>query len=103
MQYFARFYAWYLLRTNAPSRSIAPWNALKKQFALVRRALRLGKNVEHFQAATVAADVKSGDPVLRYCKIGRQLGYAAYLTFDMATYVRSLHCPHARGCMIILY
>ena len=87
VQYFARFYAWYLLRTNALSSSIAPWNALKKQLALVRRALRLGKNVEHFQAAAKAADAKQMDPVLKFCAIGRQLGYAIYLTCDMGTYV----------------
>ena len=47
----------------------------------------MGKNVEHFKAAAVAADQKGGDRVLRYCAVGRQLGYAAYLTLDMGTYV----------------
>ena len=32
-------------------------------------------------------DAKGMDPVLRYCAVGRQLGYAGYLTFDMITYV----------------
>ncbi|KAK0628862.1 peroxisomal biogenesis factor 11 [Bombardia bombarda] len=85
IQYFARFYAWYLLRTNRPSASIAPWEAVKKQFGLVRKVLRAGKNVEHFKAAAVAADQKTMDPVLRYAAVGRQLGYAGYLTFDLAT------------------
>lgn len=63
---------------------------MKKQFGFVRRCLRLGKNVEHFKAAAVVADAKSMDPVLQYCAVGRQLGYAMYLTFDMGTFVRQL-------------
>jgi len=86
IQYFARFYAWYLLRTNNPQSAIAPWEAVKKQFGLVRKVLRAGKNVEHIKAAAVAAaDAKVTDPVLRYAAVGRQLGYAGYLTFDLAT------------------
>lgn len=85
IQYFARFYAWYLLRTNKPQASIAPWETAKKQFGLVRKVLRAGKNVEHLKAAAVAADAKNVDPVLRYTSVGRQLGYAGYLSFDLAT------------------
>jgi hypothetical protein len=86
LQYFARFYAWYLLRTNRPQTSIQPWETMKKQFGLVRKVLRAGKNVEHLKAAAVAADAKNTmDPVLRYTAVGRQLGYAGYLTMDLAT------------------
>ena len=88
LQYFARFYAWYLLRTDALPSSVAPFDALKKQFGLARKVMRLGKNVEHFKAAATAADAKNLDPVLRYCAVGRQLGYAMYLSLDMLTYVR---------------
>ncbi|KAJ9131310.1 Peroxisomal biogenesis factor 11 [Coniochaeta hoffmannii] len=85
IQYFARFYAWYLFRTNALPAQIAPWDAVKKQFGLVRKVMRMGKNVEHLRAAAVAADAKTMDPVLRFATVGRQLGYAGYLTLDMAT------------------
>lgn len=85
VQYFARFYAWYLFRTNGLPAQIAPWDAVKKQFGLTRKLLRVGKNVEHFKAAAVAADAKTLDPVLRYAAVGRQLGYAGYLSFDAAT------------------
>ncbi|CAF9922385.1 Peroxisomal membrane protein PMP27 [Imshaugia aleurites] len=87
LQYFSRFYAWYLFRTNNPARLIAPYEAIKKQFGLTRKALRLGKNVEHFKAAAVAADSKNMDPVLKYCAVGRQLGYAMYLSLDAVTYL----------------
>ena len=90
IQYFARFYAWYLLRTNGSPAEIAPWEALKKQFGLVRKVMRSGKNVEHLKAAAVAADAKTMDPILRYATIGRQLGYAGYLSFDLATLLDAL-------------
>jgi peroxin-11B len=85
LQYFSRFYAWYLFRTNGTPGEIAPFEAIKKQFGLTRKILRIGKNVEHFKAAAVAADSKGLDPVVKYCAVGRQLGYAGYLTFDAAT------------------
>jgi peroxin-11B len=86
IQYFARFYAWYLLRTNALTSAIAPWDALKKQLGLTRKIMRIGKNIEHLKAASQAADQARGaDPVLRYTSVGRQLGYAGYLTLDTAT------------------
>lgn len=49
--------------------------------------MRLGKFVEHFKAAAVAADSKSLDPVLKYLAVGRQLGYAVYLSLDALTYL----------------
>ena len=49
--------------------------------------MRLGKFVEHFKAAAIAADSKNMDPVLKYLAVGRQLGYAFYLTFDAMTYI----------------
>jgi hypothetical protein len=48
--------------------------------------MRLGKFVEHFKAAAVAADAKNLDPVLKYLAVGRQLGYAMYLSLDAITY-----------------
>lgn len=49
--------------------------------------MRIGKNVEHFKAAATAADSKSLDPVVKYCAVGRQLGYAGYLSLDAATVI----------------
>jgi peroxin-11B len=87
LQYFSRFYAWYLFRTNGTPASIAPFEAIKKQFGLARKLMRIGKNVEHFKAAALAADAKNLDPIIKYCAIGRQLGYAGYLSFDAFTYL----------------
>ncbi|OGE49320.1 hypothetical protein PENARI_c022G10286 [Penicillium arizonense] len=88
IQYFSRFYAWYLYRTNRPQAAIEPFNAIKKQFGTTRKILRIGKFIEHLKAASIALDNKSPiDPVLRYLAIGRQLGYAGYLTLDTITVV----------------
>ncbi|OAA68036.1 peroxisomal biogenesis factor [Niveomyces insectorum RCEF 264] len=98
LQYFARFYVWYRLRTNATAAEIAPWDALKAVLSKARKLLQAGKNIEHFKAAAVAAqDPKlaalasdSGGAVLRYATIGRQLGYAGYLSLELALLPESL-------------
>ena len=89
IQYFSRFYAWYLYRTNNPERLIQPWATLKVQFALTRKTLRIGKFIEHIRAGSEIYDaaVKSnnGDKVTQYLQILRQVGYAGYMFFDMLT------------------
>ncbi|KAH5423793.1 hypothetical protein HBI32_084440 [Parastagonospora nodorum] len=84
LQYFSRFLAWYLYRTNRPLSTIAPFEATKKQFGATRKLMRVGKFVEHFRAAAVASDAKATDPVLRFTAVGRQLGYAMYMLLDNA-------------------
>ena len=50
--------------------------------------MRIGKFLEHLKAAAVAFDNKNPvDPVLKYLAIGRQLGYAGYLTLDAVTVI----------------
>ena len=41
IQYFARFYAWYLYRLNGSPAEIAPWEAVKKNFGTVRRPTKV--------------------------------------------------------------
>ncbi|KAI9832436.1 MAG: Peroxisomal membrane protein PMP27 [Phylliscum demangeonii] len=87
IQYFARFYAWYLVRTKHSAARVAPLEAITKHFGLSRKLLSIGKNVEHLKAAAVAADARGLDPVLQYCTVARQLCYALYLTLDTVTYL----------------
>jgi peroxin-11B len=82
-----------LYRTNNPQSSITPWETTKKQLGIARKFLRLGKFLEHFKAAAVAADKTGIDPVLKFCAVGRQLGYAGYLSLDNLCVV----------CMALLY
>jgi peroxin-11B len=90
IQYFARFYAWYLLRTNGLNTTIASFSTLKAQLGLVRKVLRFGKNIEHLKLAAQASDARGGDPILKAATVGRQLGYAGYLTMDAGTLLDSL-------------
>jgi peroxin-11B len=98
LQYFARFYAWYLLRTDRPQSSIAPFAALKKQAGQVRKAIRVGKFLEHLRAASVAADApvsaaeasSPADQLLRYATVGRQIGYTGFLGGDSLTVLDTL-------------
>ena len=90
IQYFSRFLAWYTYRTNSPATTVAVFEGVKKNFGSVRKAMRIGKFVEHFKAASLAADSKAIDPVLKYLAVGRQLGYAFYLSLDSLTYFDSV-------------
>jgi len=89
IQYFARFYAWYLYRTNNPTSVIQPWTTIKNQFGLTRKILRVGKFVEHIRAASELYDVAmkqgSGDKVVQYLQTLRQIGYGGYMLFDTMT------------------
>ncbi|BFZ57619.1 hypothetical protein PYCC9005_004672 [Savitreella phatthalungensis] len=87
VQYWSRFYAWYLLRKGKTPDVIAPWAALKSHLALSRKLMRVGKNVEHLKAASLLIqEAGKTDPILRALGIGRQLGYAGYLTYDVANW-----------------
>ena len=89
IQYFARFYAWYLYRTNNPTSSIQPWATVKTQFGLTRKILRVGKFVEHIRAASELYDASmksgNGDKIVQYLQTLRQIGYAGYMFFDNMT------------------
>ena len=90
VQYLARFIAWHLSQSGSPSSTAAQLNRLKANLGMVRRALRLGKFIEHLRAAASAYDARptaSSDAVMRFFTIGRQLGYASFLFADNLTYL----------------
>lgn len=49
--------------------------------------MRLGKPLEHLQAALKAAQLIS-NPAEQIATVGRQLGYAGYLIYDTVVWVR---------------
>lgn len=55
LQYVARFLSWYMLHKGYTASAIAPWDAIKKNFGSARKALRIGKNIEHLKAASTAS------------------------------------------------
>lgn len=64
--------------------------------------MRIGKPVEHLQAAVKSLDVS--DPVLKLTALGRQLGYATYLFNDMLVWVSpfSYLRPHRTRTLTLL-
>ncbi|KAG6885443.1 hypothetical protein C0993_001523 [Termitomyces sp. T159_Od127] len=80
VQYFARFFAWYLLN-KGHKLDAARWNALKSHLGTARKLMRLGKPIEHLQSALRAS--LTSDPALEQIfAIARQLGYFGYLSYD---------------------
>ena len=50
--------------------------------------MRVGKNIEHMKAASVLIKSQNkSDPIIKALAVGRQLGYAGYLTYDIANWV----------------
>jgi len=80
IQNFARFYAWYLLSRGLAA-DAASWNALKSHLGLARKLLRLGKPLEHLQAALRATQT-AGEAGEQITTVARQLCYFGYLTYD---------------------
>ncbi|GAA5937310.1 Pex11p [Sporobolomyces koalae] len=87
VQYFARFLAFYCLRKGYSNETVARLSALKSTLGMSRKLMRIGKPLEHAQAAVKALDVN--DSVLKFTAIGRQLGYAGYLFNDMLVWAHS--------------
>ncbi|GAA5854655.1 hypothetical protein JCM8547_004925 [Rhodosporidiobolus lusitaniae] len=87
IQYFARFLAFYCLRKGYSNETVARLSALKSTLALSRKLMRIGKPLEHLQAAVKGLDIS--DPVLKLTAVGRQLGYAGYLFNDMLVWLHT--------------
>jgi len=87
VQYLARFLAWYYAKQGFSKELVAQMSALKSALGTTRKVMRLGKPMEHFQAAVKAVAI--GDPVLKLAAIVRQLGYAFYLLNDHLVWAHS--------------
>ncbi|KAK0208363.1 peroxisomal biogenesis factor 11 [Desarmillaria ectypa] len=88
IQYFARFYTWYLL-SRGEKDSAVPWNALKIHLGTARKLLRLGKPMEHLQVALRAVLSSSSAPE-QITTIARQLAYFGYLSLDGLVWANSI-------------
>jgi len=89
IQYFARYYAWYLVNHAGSKDAAARWNALKGHLATGRKLMRLFKPLEHLQAALKVVQ-GSATPLERWTAIGRQLSYAGYLSFDSLVWAQQI-------------
>lgn len=86
IQYFARFYAFYLYRCNAPYAEVERWANLKQHIGNGRKLFRLLKPVEFVQAAAQCLD--ASDEVLHVTGIVKHLGNALYYSSEVFVLVR---------------
>ncbi|KAG8864110.1 Peroxisomal membrane protein PMP27 [Tulasnella sp. 330] len=90
VQYFARFYAWFLLARGNPANTLSAsqWNSLKSGLSSTRKLIRLFKPIEHLQAAL--GTTSSPTQLEFYAAVARQLSYAGYLAFDSLVWVNGV-------------
>jgi len=88
IQYFARFFAWYLI-SRGYNVEAARWTALKNHLGTGRKLLRLGKPLEHLQAALKAASVISR-PGEQITTVLRQLCYTGFIGYDHVVWANSV-------------
>ncbi|KAK2461818.1 hypothetical protein APHAL10511_006281 [Amanita phalloides] len=87
-QYFARFYAWYLLKKGTKDEA-QRWAALMTHLGTARKLLRLGKPIEHLQAALRSA-LAPGPLAEQLTTIAKQASYFAFLTFDSVVWANAI-------------
>ncbi|KAF8973908.1 peroxisomal biogenesis factor 11 [Flammula alnicola] len=88
IQYFARFYAWHLANKGDKVEA-ARWTALKAHLGTARKLMRLGKPIEHLQAA-LRATLAAGPVEETLTTIARQIGYFGYLSYDAIVWAHSI-------------
>ncbi|KAF9456539.1 peroxisomal biogenesis factor 11 [Collybia nuda] len=88
LQYLARFLAWYLV-TKGQNLEAARWAALKVHLATARKLMRLGKPLEHLQAA-LRASLTSAPSLEQITTISRQVGYFGYLAYDSIVWASAI-------------
>jgi len=88
VQYFARFFSWYLT-SKGEKLEAARWSALKVHLGTARKLMRLGKPMEHLQAA-LRATLTSGPVIEQITTIARQIGYFGYLSYDVFAWAHTI-------------
>ncbi|KAI9319421.1 peroxisomal biogenesis factor 11 [Dichotomocladium elegans] len=81
VQYFARFYAFYLYRQGATKETIQRWADLKQHIGNGRKFFRLLKPIEFVQTSVHTLTVK--DEVMRLTTIIKHLGNALYYSSEV--------------------
>lgn len=88
VQYFARFYTWYLTKNHpADKDALARWTAAKSVLGTGRKMIRLGKPIEHIQAILKSHSIR--DDAIRLLVIFKNLSYTVYLFHDMLSWFHS--------------
>ncbi|KAI9481308.1 MAG: peroxisomal biogenesis factor 11 [Benjaminiella poitrasii] len=89
VQYFARFYAFYLFRNGAPKEVIQRWVDLKSHLGNGRKFFRLLKPVEFAQTGVKSLALK--DEVLRATAVAKQAGMFFYYISEVFVLTNSIN------------
>ncbi|KAI8372391.1 peroxisomal biogenesis factor 11 [Blakeslea trispora] len=89
VQYFARFYAFYLFRTGAPKDVVQRWTNLKTHLGNGRKFFRLLKPVEFAQTGVKSLALR--DEVLRYTAVAKQAGMFFYYMSEVFVLSNSIN------------
>ncbi|CDS08704.1 hypothetical protein LRAMOSA10065 [Lichtheimia ramosa] len=80
VQYFSRFYVFYLFRTGASKDTIQRWNDLKNNVSIARKFFRLFKQFEF--GSNAAKSLALPDEVLKTTGALKQIGMLVYYTCE---------------------
>ncbi|KAI9261948.1 peroxisomal biogenesis factor 11 [Helicostylum pulchrum] len=89
VQYFARFYAFYLFRHGAPQETIQRWVDLKTHLGNGRKFFRLLKPVEFAHTGVKSLTIK--DEILRFTAVAKQIGMAFYYLTEVFALSNSIN------------
>ncbi|ORX56227.1 peroxisomal biogenesis factor 11 [Hesseltinella vesiculosa] len=92
VQYFSRFYVFYLTRQGAPKDVITKWAGLKGHLGNARKFFRLAKNVEFATNAIKGLSIQ--DPVLRATTVLKQVGMFLYYTTEAINLMNIISFRH---------
>lgn len=90
VQYWSRFFAFYLYRRGYSKETIAFWKNLQTQLATSRKLFRIGKPLTHAKLAVAAYANKNEDLLVRLTTIGRQIGYFGYMALDTVMWLHAV-------------
>jgi peroxin-11B len=88
IQYASRFLAWYF-EYKGNKVSAFRWTALKAHLGTARKLMRLGKPMEHLQAA-LRASASDGFSAETLLFIARHVGYFAFLSYDAIAWAHAV-------------
>ncbi|ORZ24155.1 peroxisomal biogenesis factor 11 [Absidia repens] len=89
IQYFARFYAFYLTRQGASAATIQRWSDLKQHVGNARKFFRLLKPIEFAQSGVKA--LSTSDEILRATGVLKQLGMGLYYSAEVLVLTNAIN------------
>lgn len=97
IQYFCRFYVFYMLRTGSPKEAIQRWDNLKANVSIARKFFRLFKQFEFAQAGVKSLSIQ--DEFLRFTGAGKQAAMFLYYCSEAVVLVSHLYFGKRMVCV----